>query len=114
MITTGFWNQGEALVAAEPWEEVLNHGGSLIREELMEDPDQAIRKWNRDLTSELVTLVLKLFERKMTQPEAPIELAPAESRLLRSSFQDPKAKYAKMAELCYQKHQEIGAKPPPP
>src|SRR5262249_51623306 len=107
MITSGFWDEGDSLAAAEPWEDVLNNGASLIRDELIEEPKEAIAEWNWGSATEKIAFVRKLYQRKIAQPETVIELTSAEVTFLESLFQDPKKMYQEIARLYYQAHREI-------
>jgi hypothetical protein len=83
-ITAAFWNEGEYLTAAEPWEDVYRNGGELLRIQLLEDPEKAIAEWkvNCQLTSTQTNLARSLFYRKMSQPDQIIVLTPDEVDVL--------------------------------
>jgi hypothetical protein len=90
-ITAAFWDEGEYLAAAEPWEVLLAHGAGLVRVELLEDHDEALKEWSGDfgLTQKQESFVRKLFKRRMAQPEGTIELSPREAAWLVSTSDDP-------------------------
>ena len=93
-ITAAFWDEGEYLTAAAPWDLVLAEGARLVRIELIEDIGEALAEWQEgyQMTNEQLTLARSLFNRKMTQPEAPIELTAAEVEWLRSTSEEPNEK----------------------
>jgi hypothetical protein len=86
-VTTAFWNEGEYLTAADPWEVVLAHGARLARKELIADIDEAFVEWQEEyeLTPEQLALARSLFNRKMAQPMSTIELTQAEVGWLRTT-----------------------------
>jgi hypothetical protein len=101
-ITTAFWDAGDYLTAADPWEVVLAEGARLVEIELIEDLDVALaaRQESYQMTPEQVALARSLFQRKMAQPATPIALTPAEVAFLESTFKDPKAQYDELERLA--------------
>ncbi|MBI1927312.1 hypothetical protein HYR99_24110 [Candidatus Poribacteria bacterium] len=75
VFTAVFWDDGERLTAAEPWQRVFAHGAHLVRIQLM-DTDAALAEWQKayEMSSSQVTLARWLFDRKMAAPNVPIEL----------------------------------------
>jgi hypothetical protein len=100
-VTTAFWDNGEDVTAADPWELVLWNGANLIENELIENRDAAFARFQTGcgMSPEQVAFARKLFERKMAQPSETIELTASEVRFLESTFEDPKATYAEMHRL---------------
>src|ERR1044072_4750888 len=45
LITALFWSDGEYLSAALPWQQVFRNGAHIIRVELMEDTEAALKEW---------------------------------------------------------------------
>jgi hypothetical protein len=93
-ITAAFWDGGEYLTAADPWDVVLAEGGRLVRIEMMKDTNEALAEWQEDyqMTREQVAFARSLFNRKMAHPEPTIELTQAEVEWLRSTSKDPNEK----------------------
>jgi hypothetical protein len=100
-VTAAFWDAGDYLTAADPWEVVLAEGARLVERELIEDLDAALAAWQESyqMKPEQVALARSLFQRKMAQPATPIALTPAEVAFLESTFKDPKALYDELDEL---------------
>jgi hypothetical protein len=92
IITSAFWADGrtDRITAAEPWASVLEHGAVLVKNQLL-SPDIAITRWaaEYDLKPSQVMLAQALFERKMADPGAPIELNGSERSLLKEMSDDP-------------------------
>ncbi|HEV3256092.1 MAG TPA: hypothetical protein VG013_04370, partial [Gemmataceae bacterium] len=90
-VTTAFWDAGEHLTAADPWEVALAHGARLVRIEVMEDIDQALAEWQEDyeMSAEQVAFARSLFNRKLAQPEARIELTEADAEWLKTTSEEP-------------------------
>jgi hypothetical protein len=84
LVTAAFWDDGEYLTAAEPWEQVWEHGAHVIRRELIEDLEEALAEWqvNLQLSPEQVAFARSLFQRKMARPNTVIELEPADVQFL--------------------------------
>jgi hypothetical protein len=90
-ITAAFWDEGEYLAAAEPWEVLMAHGARVVRIELLEDHEEAIKEWSDEygMSQEQEAFVRRLFKRKMAQPEGTIELSRREAAWLVSTADDP-------------------------
>ncbi len=90
-VTAAFWNEGESLTAADPWDVVLAEGAQLIRIELLEDLDQSIGQWQQQtgMNTEQATVVRWLFDRKLAQPTGTIVLSLEEAERVRSSSAEP-------------------------
>jgi hypothetical protein len=89
--TTAFWNNGDFLVAADPWEVVLNEGGRLIRIELMENTDEALTEWQMEMEMkpEQVAFARSLLDRKMAHGIEMFDLTKDEVAFLRSTSEKP-------------------------
>jgi hypothetical protein len=98
-VTVAFWDDGDFLAAPVSWESVLANGASLIENLVIDDPDAALAAWQQSyaMSAEQVRFARSLWERKLSRPPATIELTPAEVKWLESTFEDPKALYAKIA-----------------
>jgi hypothetical protein len=90
-VTAVFWNDGEYLTAPEPWDVLLQNGVDLISDVLMEDPRAALDEMcsNWRMSPEQVAFVWELFERKIADPSATIELTSAQVEWLRSTAEKP-------------------------
>jgi hypothetical protein len=91
-VTTSFWNDGEYLTAADPWEVVWHEGARLVRIELLEDIDAALAEWQveMEMKPEQVAFTRSLFLRKVAEPTKMLELTQDELEWLRSTSADPK------------------------
>ena len=81
LVTAAFWSQGEYVNAAVPWEEVFANGAHIIRIELIEDLDTALKEWQESYqcSPERLALARSLFERRASQPaNIPIVLSESE------------------------------------
>ncbi len=67
-ITTAFWDEGEYLAAADPWDDVLEHGADLVHIQLMEDVAQALMEWanDYDMSPSQVELSRSIFLQRMS------------------------------------------------
>jgi hypothetical protein len=83
-ITTAFWDDGEYLAAAEAWAQVWEHGGHVLEYQLMDDPEEALPRWQQacGLSPELIDLARSLLRRKMARPGVGLILEPDEALLL--------------------------------
>jgi len=83
VVTAALWSKEGELVAVEPWEDVLENGGHIIRLQLKDD-ETALGEWqdNYALSGEQVGLLRSLFQRKLDSGDARLRLADAEKRLL--------------------------------
>jgi hypothetical protein len=97
-VTAAFWDEGEYLAAADPWEVLLKHGVSLIHDEVVENKEDLFAKLQTSyaMSAEQVAFARSLFERKLARPPAMIELTPTEVQFLESTFEDPKVRYAEL------------------
>lgn len=100
-VTAVFWDEGEYLAAAEPWENVLANGAHIIENELIEDGEASLIAWldAYGMSEEQLKFVRTLFERKLARPDAMIELSSAEVKWLESMFEDPRQKYLAIDQL---------------
>lgn len=75
VVTSIFWNEGNRMTAAEPWQQVYEHGAHLIRIQLL-DSDTALQEWAQiyNMSSGQLELARKIFELKRQKPDAPITL----------------------------------------
>jgi hypothetical protein len=91
-ITATFWDAGEYLTAAEPWDLVWNHGANVIENELNEDLDEAFAKWREGtgLTEEGIAFVRLLFQKKMSGPKNSFTLTRQEVDFLKRLALDPR------------------------
>jgi hypothetical protein len=85
IITTAFWSEGERLTAAEPWNQVMEHGAHLIKFQLS-SIETVIIGWqvNYELTPAQVDLMRKLFDLKIATPGHTIFLSKQELAILKS------------------------------
>lgn len=90
-ISVAFWDEGEYLAAADPWEVLLANGAHIARVQLLEDHEEAIKEWSGEygMSREQESFVRKLFQRKMAQPEGTIGLSRREAAWLVSASDDP-------------------------
>jgi hypothetical protein len=112
-ITAAFWDEGDHLSAADPWDEVMDNGVDLIENELIEDVELAYAAWQEDygMSGEQAEFVKSLFQRKMAQPTAVFELTDSELRWLQSTFEDPKQKYLQITHLMEMAREKKEEKP---
>lgn len=75
VVTAAFWSDGEALIASEPWAEVLAHGAHLIETELMHMPEalEDFRDGYEWADAE-IQLLQSIFTRRMEAATGPIYL----------------------------------------
>ncbi|SRR5579883_2018781 len=78
LVTAAFWDGGESLAAAEPWEQVWEHGAHLLRRQLLEDLDEALIEWQHGtgLGPDRIAFARSVFQRKMACPDAVLVLEP--------------------------------------
>lgn len=83
IITASFWSVGHNLVAAEPWVDVRENGGHILRIQLMDD-ENALAEWRKELqlSAQQIDLVRTLYERKRVNPDVRFTLADTEKRVL--------------------------------
>src|SRR5262249_18996938 len=107
-LTAAFWDDGDNLSAAVPWDDVLRNGANLIRIELIEDTEAALSEWaeNYQMSPEQVAFVRQLYERKISRPAGIIELSQEEVKWLESTFEDPKQIHLNAAKLLTDKGNE--------
>lgn len=86
VITAAFWNDGERLVAAEQWQQVIENGAHLVRIQLL-SAEAARAEWERhyEMSRAQVALARSIFERKMAAPETTLELDNSVRDLLRAN-----------------------------
>jgi hypothetical protein len=104
-VTAAFWDEGERLAAADPWDVVREDGGAnLLDTELIEDEEAAFAAWqeNYQMSPAQVGFARSLCARKLARPEAAIELTPADVAWLASTFEDPRARHTELARLMNQ------------
>lgn len=87
--TTAFWSGGDHLTAAQPWPDVLEHGGHLVAKECLA-PLEGLEAWRDDCEfSPAQSLLMRsLLERKMARTEGVIVLTDDERRVLTAAGQD--------------------------
>jgi hypothetical protein len=80
LITAAFWNDGEYLTAAFPWEDVFLNGAHIIGIELLDDTEAALKEWQDayQCSSEQLAFARSLFERRMSKPSTSIVLSESE------------------------------------
>jgi hypothetical protein len=100
-ITSAFWEENGRLVGAEPWNEVVQEGGDILRIELIASREEALSEWqdSYQMSAEQVALARRIFERKLATPAAPAVLTESEARFLASSFEDPREFYRQLEKL---------------
>jgi hypothetical protein len=83
VITAAFWSEGEDLVAAAPWSEVIENGAHLVRIQLLEI-DAAIEEWQSEyeLLPAQVELARSLLHQKVSDPNTPIRLNKEEQSVI--------------------------------
>jgi hypothetical protein len=81
-VTAAFWSEGDMLTAAEPWPNVLKHGGDMLHEHLLE-PHEAYLEFQDgyEFTDEQIALVQSVFERRMAARSLPLHLTDADRRI---------------------------------
>ncbi len=86
--TATFWSAGSYLTAAEPWPDVLEHGGHLVATECL-PPEEGLNsvQENYDLLPPQVALLRSLFERKIASSATVIMLTEEERRVLTAAGQ---------------------------
>jgi hypothetical protein len=96
LVTTAFWDAGEYLATADPWEDVMANGVNLISDELIEDRETSMAGFQTSygMSPAQVAFARSVFERKLARPATTIELTPAEVQWLALTFEDPKARAA--------------------
>jgi hypothetical protein len=84
LISAAFWDDGEYLAAAEPWDVVWENGGDILERQLMEDQEAALAEWaaGNSLSPEQVQLARSLFQQKMARPDVTIQLTAEDMRVL--------------------------------
>jgi hypothetical protein len=92
-VTTAFWNEGAFLTAADPWPIVLENGVDLIRNELIEDVEEALTEWQEafGLSVEQMALARSVYQRTMKTPHKEVTLSEAERSFLASLSEGPDA-----------------------
>ena len=86
-ITCAFWTEGDRLAAAEPWEDVVEHGAHCLYLEL-EDLNPATKEWAACWRKEYgfgrtrLELLRSLYTRRLAATELPIRLTPEEWDIL--------------------------------
>src|SRR6266446_1833423 len=112
-VTAVFWDEGDHLTAADPWDKVMENGVDLIENEFIDDVELAYAAWQEayGMSGKQVEFVRRLFQRKMVQPTAAFELTDSELRWLQSTFQDPKQKYLQIAHLMEMSRKKNEEKP---
>lgn len=96
IITTAFWSAGERLAAAEPWQQVMEHGAHLLRIQLL-DTDAALAEWKEEfeMTDEQVALARSVYERKLAAPDQAITLTQEERDLILADAEEGGEKEAR-------------------
>lgn len=84
--TTAFWDENGLLVAAESWDNVIASGGFIFDNELIEDKNLSMRRWENaiEMTPEQVTLSWRLYQRRVANFPQRIIMSEEEIGLLRS------------------------------
>jgi hypothetical protein len=115
-VTTAFWDNGDYLTAADPWEVVLNEGARVVRIELMADIDDALAAWQEEyeMSPHQVAFSRLLFDCKMSCPTGIIELSNAEVTWLRSTCEERSAERKEQAiSGCRDSLAALGIRFPP-
>jgi hypothetical protein len=75
IVTAVFWSAGVRLTAAEPWQQVYEHGAHLIRIQLLET-SVALQEWQRtySMSPRQLELATTLFKAKRQSFKTPITL----------------------------------------
>jgi hypothetical protein len=79
VITAAFWSEGESVVAAEQWDQVLSNGAHLAKLQLL--GAAALGEWQKlyKFNSREFELVRSLFSRKMSNPDETVILTASEA-----------------------------------
>jgi hypothetical protein len=103
LVTAAFWNQGEELMAAVPWQEMIDNGGHILRIQLL-DTEPALAEWAEDyqMTVDQLAFVRRVFRRRFEAKAAWMELSEAEARWLQDQAESPDA-----MKQCRQSFAEI-------
>ncbi|VTS04820.1 hypothetical protein [Tuwongella immobilis] len=91
LVTSAFWSTKEGrLVANTSWEQLFCDGASLVTTEVKGFTDEAVAEWgsNYQMPSPLLDLAIKLYQKRVTDGQAKIELLTAETRLLLEHAED--------------------------
>jgi len=93
LVTAAFWSEGEYLKAAVSWEEVLANGAHIIRIELIDEIDLALKEWEEQYacSPDCIALARSLFERRMITSETSVVLSESEMRWLESHAESSEA-----------------------
>jgi hypothetical protein len=77
--TSVFWSEDGYLVGPEPWEDVMAHGGHLIRTQLLPIP-YALARWGEilGLTGSELQVVHDLFLRTIREPRGNVHISVAD------------------------------------
>ena len=102
--TAVFWNEGEELVAAVPWEEMMDNGGHILRMQFM-DTEPALIEWQEhyQMTPAQLEFARAVFKRRMGTPGGWIELSRDEAGWLQAEAESAEAMLncrKSFAELC--------------
>ena len=83
IITAAIWSAADDVVAADPWAEVRENGGHVVRFQCM-DTDRALAEWGADmsLSPEQIELARTLYQHKLELGDARYTLSDEEKRIL--------------------------------
>jgi len=88
VFTAAFWSvsDGDRILAAEPWDEVIQNGGILVNKQFS-PITEAFDVWEEEfeLTAPELDLLKSLFTRRIANPNISISLLPREKELLEST-----------------------------
>ncbi len=93
IITAAVWSERGEVVAAEPWDEVRENGGHVVRFQCM-DADGALAEWGSDmsLSPEQLALARTLYERKLALGDARYTMSEEEKRILGATAGEAEAR----------------------
>ena len=89
MITAAFWSDGDAISAAEPWTDVLQHGAHLVRVEAM-DTEAALSEWQAqyEWSGQAMMVLTRLYKRRIALSGSPLVLDEEEYEQLVANGRD--------------------------
>lgn len=106
--TAAFWGDGmaETIAAAEPWADVLEHGASLVENELLE-ASAGLAHWKtyNELSDGECELVWRLYQERVAAPAKTLVLTDADRKLLESRAEDEEG-----LEACMESFGEINVR----
>jgi hypothetical protein len=89
VITAAFWSIDDRITASEPWNKVFVNGAHLLRRQLL-DLERATMEWKRyyNMSNEQVSLVVSLFNRRVSARDSLITIRRDEVALIKAQGDD--------------------------